>query len=102
MKKLILCILLLLVFACGPIYQLTNDFNHYYTQEQVDSVCNIEKIPKNLNKWSQMTQYVDDSTAFRQYIYIKSTDSTQTVWTLTNLDSLYKFKKKTLKITDKK
>lgn len=101
MKKLILFICLLLVFACGPIYQLTNDFNCYYTQEQVDSVCRVEKIPTNLNKWNNMVQ-VADSIPLNQYIYIKSTDSTRTVWTLTDLDSLYKFKKKTLKITDKK
>ena len=72
----------------------------YYTQEQVDSVCVVERIPKNLNKWSPMIMS-DNSTTFKQYTYIKSTDSTQVIWTLTNLDSLYKFKKKTLKITDK-
>lgn len=100
MKKIILIILLLL-FACSPVYHLSNDFNHYYTQEQVDSVCRVERIPDNLNKWSPMIQY-NDSIAFKQYIYIRTMDSTQIVWTLTDLDSLYKFKKKTLKIIDDK
>lgn len=100
MKRLILLITLLLVFACGPTYQLINDYDMYYTQEQADSVCVVERIPKNLNKWTLMYMS-DDSTAFKQYNYIKSTDSTQVIWTLTDLDSLYKFKKKTLKITDK-
>ena len=45
---------------------------------------------------------IADTIPLNQYIYIKSTDSTHVVWTLTDLDSLYKFKKKTLKITDKK
>lgn len=101
MKKLVLSIILLLVFACGPVYQLSHNFNMYYTQEQVDSVCNVERIPKNLDKWDNMTMY-DDSAVFNQYMYIKSNDSTQTVYTLTDLDSLYNFKKKTLKIIDKK
>ena len=101
MKKIILFLIILLVFACGPIYNLTNDFNCYYTQEQVDSVCYVERIPKNLDKWNTMNQFID-SIPLKQYVYIKSTDSTQTIWTLTDLDSLYKFKKKTLKITDNK
>lgn len=101
MKKLILCILLLLVFSCGPVYHLTNNFNCYYTQEQVDSICKVERIPNNLDKWNQMVQ-IADSIPLNQYTYIKSTDSTHVVWTLTDLDSLYKFKKKTLKITTKK
>ena len=100
MKRLILLITLLLVFACGPTYQLVNDYDMYYTQEQVDSICVVERIPKNLNKWTLMYMS-DDSTAFKQYTYIKSTDSTQVIWTLTDLDSLYKFKRKTLKIIDK-
>lgn len=101
MKKIILFLIILLVFACGPTYHLTNDFNCYYTQEQVDSVCRVERIPTNLNKWNTMVQ-IADTIPLNQYIYIKSTDSTHVVWTLTDLDSLYKFKKKTLKITDKK
>lgn len=101
MKKVVLFLIILLVFACGPVYHLTNDFNCYYTQEQVDSVCKIERIPNNLDKWNQMIQ-IADSIPLNQYTYIKSTDSTQTIWTLTDLDSLYKFKKKTLKITNKK
>ena len=100
MKRLILLITLLFVFACGPTYQLYNDYNMYYTREQVDSVCMVERIPKNLNKWVPISMS-DDSTAFKQYTYIKSTDSTHFIWTLTDLDSLYKFKRKILKITDK-
>lgn len=100
MKRLILLITLLLIFACGPIYQLSTDYDTYYTQEQVDSVCVVERIPNDLNKWTPI--YMSDgSTAFKQYTYIKSTDSTQVIWTLTDLDSLYKFKRKTLKIIDK-
>ena len=101
MKKLILILILLCTFACGPIYHLSNDYNTYYSQEQVDSICVIEKLPKNLDKWSSMTMF-EDSTCFKQYTYIRSNDSTQVVWTLTDLDSLYKFKRKTLKITDRK
>lgn len=100
MKRIILILFLLITFSCGPLYQLTGDFDNYYIQEQVDSVCKVEKIPQNLDKWSKMTM-TDDSTSFYQYMYIKSTDSSQTIWTLTDMDSLYRFKKKTLKITDK-
>lgn len=84
--------------SCGPSYHMTRDFDQYYMMSQVDSICRIEKIPTRLEKWSKMIAS-DDSTYFYQYMFIQSTDSTQTIWVLTDLDSLYRFKKKTLKIT---
>ena len=43
----------------------------------------------------------DDSTAFYQYMYRKVNDSTEFVWTITELDTVYRFKKRTLNIIDK-
>ena len=42
-----------------------------------------------------MTFY-QDSTSFEQYVYIRRTDSTEIIYTITDLDSLFRIKKKTL------
>lgn len=100
MKRLIFALILILTFACGPIYILSGNFDNYFTQEQVDSICRADHIPMNLDKWDKMLM-IEDSTYFDQYLYIRSNDSLKCFWTLSDLDSIYRFKKKILKITDK-
>ena len=101
MKKIILLFIALLIYACGgPSYLMTRNFDKYYNIYQVDSVCKVERIPSDLNKWSRMAM-TDDSTAFYQYMYRKVNDSTEFVWTITELDTVYRFKKRTLNIIDK-
>lgn len=101
MKKIILLFIALLIYACGgPSYLMTRNFDKYYNIHQVDSVCKIERIPSDLNKWSRMAM-ADDSTAFYQYMYRKANDSIEFVWTITELDTVYRFKKRTLNIIDK-
>ena len=47
-----LCGLIFMVCACSPYkYVLSNQFDSFYQQEQVDSICNVERIPSNLDKW---------------------------------------------------
>lgn len=103
MKKFILLLFIaLLAYACGgPSYLMTRNFDKYYNIHQVDSVCKVDRIPSNLDKWSRMA-LTDDSTAFYQYMYRKVNDSTEVVWTLTDLDTIYRFKKRTLNIIDEK
>ena len=101
MKKIILLFIALLIYACGgPSYLMTRNFDKYYNIHQVDSVCKAERIPSDLNKWSRMAM-TDDSTAFYQYMYRKANDSIEFVWTITELDTVYRFKKRTLNIIDK-
>lgn len=64
MKKIIL-ILLLFLFSCGPTYYLNRNFDNYYIPEHIDSVCRVENIPINLNKWSKMTMF-EDSTSYNR------------------------------------
>ena len=101
MKKLYYIILLIysiLFYGCVTHYNLINDFDHKFDKEyKIDSVCNIERIPVNKNKWRKII-LTTDSSYFYQYIYILNTDSTNITYTITDLDSLYRIKKKTLKI----
>ena len=101
MKKIILLFIALLIYECGgPSYLMTRNFDKYYNIHQVDSICKVERIPSDLNKWSRMAM-TDDSTAFYQSMYRKANDSTEFVWTITELDTVYRFKKRTLNIIDK-
>jgi hypothetical protein len=98
MKKFIIsCLLILfLVFSCGPTYVLTNNFdNRLRTIEQVDSIKRIERLPISWEKYKTVVMRTETS-FFEQYIYIRRTDSTEVVYTITDLDSLYRFKKKTV------
>lgn len=98
MKRFIISFLLILflVFSCGPSYVLTNNFdNRIKTIEQVDSIKRIENLPKSWDKYYQMTMQTESS-FFKQYVYIRRTDSTEVVYTISDLDSLYRFKKKTV------
>lgn len=98
MKKFIIsCLLILfLVFSCGPTYVLTNNFdNRLRTIEQVDSIKRIERLPISWEKYKSVVMRTETA-FFEQYIYIRRTDSTEVVYTITDLDSLYRFKKKTV------
>lgn len=85
-----------LVFSCGPTYILTNNFdNRLRTIEQVDSIKRIEKLPISWEKYKSVVM-ITETSSFEQYIYVRRTDSTEVVYTITDLDSLYRFKKKTV------
>lgn len=98
MKRFIILILMTicLVFSCGPTYILTNNFdNRLRTIEQVDSIKRIEKLPISWEKYKSVVM-ITETSSFEQYIYVRRTDSTEVVYTITDLDSLYRFKKKTV------
>lgn len=104
MKKIILGLIvgLTLLFSCGPTYTLTNNFDYKFKNiKQVDSILIIENLPKNKSKYYMMIMNNDDI-SFNQYVYIKRTDSTEVIYTISDLDSLYRFKKKTVQIYNKK
>lgn len=96
MKKVILLLFLFLSISCGTTYTLVNNYDYKFRHShQIDSVMEVENLPKNHKKYKKMIFY-QDSTSFEQYVYIRRTDSTEIVYTITDLDSLYRIKKKTL------
>lgn len=99
-----LCGLIFMVCACSPYkYVLSNQFDSFYQQEQVDSICNVERIPSNLDKWkSYVLLDGETNNPIPQYFYITKNDSLEYVYTLTDLDSLYRFKKRVTKRVNKK
>lgn len=100
MKKLIIGLIigLTLLFSCGPSYVLTNDFNYTFNNfRKLDSVCISERLPRNWNKYTPMIMS-NDSISFEQYVYVRRTDSTEIVYTITDLDSLWRIRKKTVQI----
>jgi hypothetical protein len=100
MKKLILGLIvtLILVFSCGPSYVLTHNFNYTFKSfRQLDSVLTIEKLPKNWNRYTPMIMIGED-VSFEQYVYVRRTDSTEVVYTISDMDSLWRIRKKTVQI----
>lgn len=100
MKKLIigLIVTLTLVFSCGPSYVLTNDFNYTFDNfRKLDSVCIVERLPRNWNRYTPMIMIGED-VSFEQYVYVRRTDSTEVVYTISDMDSLWRIRKKTVQI----
>ena len=98
MKKVILFFLIIILIGCGSTSVLVNNYDYKFRKvEQLDSVMNVERLPKNLDKYEKMTFYIEeDSIIIKQYVYIKSNDSSSIIFTITDLDSLYRIRKKTL------
>lgn len=98
MKKVLLFFLIIILIGCGSTSVLVNNYDYKFRKvEQLDSVMNVERLPKNLDKYEKMTFYIEeDSIIIKQYVYIKSNDSSSIIFTITDLDSLYRIRKKTL------
>lgn len=98
MKKVLLFFLIIILIGCGSTSVLVNNYDYKFRKvEQLDSVMKVERLPKNLDKYEKMTFYIEeDSIIIKQYVYIKSNDSSSIIFTITDLDSLYRIRKKTL------
>ena len=74
-----------------------NQYDSYYTEAQIDSICINEGIP-NVYNWEKVG-YKDweSQDSIYQYVYINDWDTIQYVYSVTPLDSLYKFKKRITK-----
>lgn len=98
MKKVLLFFLIVILIGCGSTSVLVNNYDYKFRKvEQLDSVMKVERLPKNLDKYEKMTFYIEeDSIIIKQYVYIKSNDSSSIIFTITDLDSLYRIRKKTL------
>jgi hypothetical protein len=85
----------LVMSSCAPQYVLRNRYDSYYTQEQVDSLCDVEGLPKDFTKkWNTSFLVDENRSLIRQHIYLTKPDTAVYVLTLKDSDSLYRFKKR--------
>ena len=57
MKKIIIIFVsLFLAFACSPKIMM-NSIKGTYNIHQVDSICNVERLPDDLTEWHGTTLY---------------------------------------------
>ena len=70
-------------------------FDGYYTDKQVDSICRVEKIPYMGEQW-RTTGMLNEHTGqyVEQGFYVINHDSLTVVYSITDMDSLYRFKKR--------
>ena len=72
-----------------------NEFDGYYTDKQVDSICRVEHIPYIGDQWKR-TGIINERTGkyVEQRFYIIDRDTLTIVYSTTDMDSLYRFKKR--------
>ena len=80
--------------SCSPTYVLRNRYDSYYTPEQVDSLCDVDGLSKDLTKWNTSFLVDENRSLIRQHIYLTKPDTAVYVLTLKDSDSLYRFKKR--------
>ena len=98
-KFFIVFIFLTLTTCTSYRYIMENQINDYYNQKQIDSICILENIPDMYDNSWRNVYYLDDETGniIDQYVYIKDQDTIQYVYTITDLDSIFIFKKRVTK-----
>lgn len=71
---------------------MTNSIKGVYNSYQLDSVCNIERIPYDLEQWHNNFFYdYETNEKINQYIFVKNQD---VIYTITVDDSIYYFTKR--------
>lgn len=99
--KIIICGLLISIFITCTSTKLSmnNQFHIYCDQKQIDSICLVENIPYFETDYWKSASYIDWETEneIKQYFFIIDRDTIQYVYTVTDLDSLYQFKKRVTK-----
>jgi hypothetical protein len=97
MKKIIIIIFatLFLAFACSPRIMM-NSIRGTYNEYQLDSICNVERLPNDLNKWYGTFLYdYETNEKINQYIFIKEYSwKNETIYTIVVDDSTYYFTKR--------
>ena len=100
LKGCIIGLLCLLCICCGTTYTLTRNFDYRFTERyKIDSVCVVERIPTDMSLWKNNAVIADNeeqTILINQYFYIIDRDSIEITYTFTDLDSLYRLKKRTL------
>lgn len=97
MKKIIIIIFasLFLAFACSPRIMM-NSIRGTYNEYQLDSICNVERLPNDLNKWYGTPIYdYETHEKIDQYVFIKEYKwGSEVIYTITAVDSTYHFTKR--------
>lgn len=96
MKKIIIIFIsLFLAFACSPKIMM-NSIKGTYNMHQVDSICNVERLPDDLTKWHGTTLYdYETNERIDQYVFIKEySRKNEVIYTITVDDSTYYFTKR--------
>ena len=67
-----------------------------YNEYQLDSICNVEKIPDDLTKWYCNILYdYETNEKISQYVFIKEYNrKNEVIYTITAGDSTYYFTKR--------
>lgn len=96
---IILSIVFALFVSCATYTSfLHNEYDVYYTEKQIDSVCQIERIPYIGEGWKQSSIINEwNNTYMNQHFYVRDMDSIIIVYIATDLDSIYKFRKRITK-----
>ena len=97
MKKIIIIILfaLFLVMSCSPRIMM-NSLKGTYNEYQLDSICNVERLPYDLSKWYGTFIYnYETNEKIDQYVFIKEySRKSEVIYTITVEDSTYYFTKR--------
>lgn len=104
MKKILSFIVsLIFIMSCASPYYMVHNFNGYYTDKQVDSICRVEKIPSIDKKdtWVKFQMLDGESdNLITQYTYVKYVKTEESKNEITyvclDLDTINKFTKRTL------
>ena len=98
MKKIIIFIFLTLLFACSPKI-MNNSIREAYNEHQLDSICQVENLPNDLDKWHYSDIYdYETHKKITQYVFIKEMNrKNETVYIITFVDSTYHFTKRVVK-----
>lgn len=100
MKKIIIFILffIFLCIGCTTTRVLRNSIRSMYKQYQFDSICQVERLPNDLDKWHGNFLYdYETNKKIAQYIFIKNIDrKNEIIYTITvnDNDSVYYFAKR--------
>ena len=73
-----------------------NSIKGTYNEYQLDSICNVERLPDDLTKWHG-TYLIDYETneQIKQYVFIKESNRKgEVIYTITVEDSIYHFRKR--------
>lgn len=82
-------------YKLSPGQYMYYETDNNYTLRQIDSVCVVEGIPEDFNGWIEASPIIrEDGRPLYQKVFIPN-DST--VFIVTDLDSLYNFKKRVVR-----
>ena len=84
------------MFACSPKMTMTNSIRGEYNEYQLDSICNVEKLPNDLEKWHYSDIYdYETHEKITQYVFIKEYNKkNEIIYIITVADSTYHFTKR--------